>query len=39
MRAADLQKISNTILSNYEKCNEQVKLAVNSITLSWNEIT
>ena len=29
----------NAILSNYDKCTEQMKLVVNSIVLSLNEIT
>ncbi len=37
MSAAELCKAFNTILSNYDTCTEQMKLIVNSITLSMNE--
>ena len=39
MSTAELRKIFNTVLSNYERCTEQMKLVVNSITLSLNNIT
>ena len=37
--ASELHKTFNTILSNYDTCTEQMKLFVNSIALSVNEIT
>ena len=37
--ATDLRKIFNAILSNYDTCTNQMKLVVNSIALSLNEIT
>ena len=39
LNATDLKKIFNAILSNYDTCTNQMKLVVNSIVLSLNEIT
>ena len=36
---SELHKTFNAILSNYDTCTEQMKLVVNSIALSVNEIT
>jgi len=39
MNASNLRKTFNEILSNYDICSEKMKLVVNSIALSLNEIT
>ena len=39
LNAIDLRKTFNAILSNYDTCTNQMKLVVNSIALSLNEIT
>ena len=39
MHASELRKTFNMILSNYDTCTEKMRLVVNSIALSMNEIT
>ena len=39
MNASELRKTFNLILSNYDTCTEQMKMVVNSIALSLNDIT